>query len=222
MNQGARSVTWRSLAAIAAVLALLFIIVWVGRRSHNSIPKASNASRPVCGVHCGTERWSVKTLSDGDATCVDFTAKHTTISWLVSQPVPERLPEQGRSGTLECQVWQLTGQLVGFKAEDDGDFHIVLADLEHPDLTMIVEIPDPACSGACASARGTDIGRARDTFTQRFGEPVKRFHRVSQTEIVTVIGVGFFDFKHKQTGLALNGVELHPVIGFAVTDSGRH
>jgi hypothetical protein len=30
-----------------------------------------------------------------------------------------------------------------------------------------------------------------------------------------VVGVAFFDFKHGQTGLARNGIELHPVLGFA-------
>ncbi len=30
--------------------------------------------------------------------------------------------------------------------------------------------------------------------------------------VVTVEGVGFFDFLHGQTGVADNGVELHPVL----------
>jgi hypothetical protein len=110
---------------------------------------------------------------------------------------------------------------VGFKAEDDGDFHIVLADLERPNLNMIVEIPDPACDGACASAQERDVVRARESFTKAFGEPVKRFQLVSHTVIVTVVGVGFFDFKHKQTGLAPNGIELHPLIGFEVNNASR-
>jgi hypothetical protein len=96
-----------------------------------------------------------------------------------------------------------------------------LPDLEHPELSMIVEIPDPACDGACASARELDIVRARDSFTKAFGEPVKRFQHVSETLTVTVIGVGFFDFKHKQTGLAPNGIELHPLIGFEVNNASR-
>lgn len=210
-----RIISWRSWAAVVAVAALIVTIVWVGRRWHKDI----NSSRPACGVHCGTERWAVKTLSDEEATCVDFTPRQATVSWLVSQQVPERLPEQGRSGTIECQVWQLTGQLVGFKAEDDGDFHIVLADLEKPDLTMIVEIPDPSCAGVCDSPHNAEIIRSRESFTQLFGLPPKRFQRTTQTVIVTVTGVGFFDFKHRQTGLAPNGVELHPVIGFKPADT---
>src|SRR5260370_9104448 len=107
---------------------------------------------------------------------------------------------------------RISGWLEGFKAEDDGDFHIVVADLDSS-ATMIVEIPDPSCSGACASAREPDIERARESFIQTFGAPPQKYHRVSGTITVTVSGVGFFDFKHRQTGLAPNGVEIHPVMG---------
>ena len=31
----------------------------------------------------------------------------------------------------------------------------------------------------------------------------------------TITGVGFFDFKHGQTGVAPNAIELHPVVGFS-------
>jgi hypothetical protein len=30
-----------------------------------------------------------------------------------------------------------------------------------------------------------------------------------------VLGVAFFDFKHGQTGVAPNAIELHPILGFA-------
>jgi hypothetical protein len=30
-----------------------------------------------------------------------------------------------------------------------------------------------------------------------------------------VVGVAFFDYKHGQTGVAPNAIELHPVLGFA-------
>jgi hypothetical protein len=30
-----------------------------------------------------------------------------------------------------------------------------------------------------------------------------------------IVGVAFFDFLHGQTGVAPNGIELHPVLGFA-------
>jgi len=30
-----------------------------------------------------------------------------------------------------------------------------------------------------------------------------------------MVGVAFFDFKHGQTGVAPNAIELHPILGFA-------
>jgi hypothetical protein len=206
---------------MVVVATLIVAGVWAGLRWKAYLSNINRASQSACGVHCGTERWAVKTLSDPSAACVDFTPRHTTVSWLVSQDGPQRLAEQGRSGTIECQVWELTGQLVEFKAEDDGDFHIVLADLEKPDLTMIVEIPDPSCTGVCDSPHRAEIVRARENFIQVFGLPPKRFQRMTQTVTVTITGVGFFDFKHRQTGLAPNGIELHPVIGFEVHNVPR-
>jgi hypothetical protein len=36
--------------------------------------------------------------------------------------------------------------------------------------------------------------------------------RVCSRAVVT--GVAFFDFKHGQTGVAPNAIELHPILGF--------
>jgi hypothetical protein len=203
---------------IALVIAATIVValVWIGVRRYRPAPETTKPIRTACGVHCGTERWAVKTLSEEGVNCIDFTPKQTTIAWLVSQAAPGRLSDDSRSGPVECQIWQLTGRLVGFKAEDDGDFHIVLADLNDPNLTMIVEIPDSDCSGACASAHEADIVRAREDFIRSFGKPNTRYHRVGPDQVVTVSGAGFFDFKHRQTGLASNGIELHPLIGFRV------
>jgi hypothetical protein len=30
-----------------------------------------------------------------------------------------------------------------------------------------------------------------------------------------IVGVAFWDFKHGQTGVAPNAIELHPILGFA-------
>src|SRR6266852_2203849 len=125
--RGTTILTWRSWFAILVVAALivagvLFVLRWNAHITSKEFNR-SVAPRFVCGVHCGTERWAVKTLSDEGSTCIDFTPRETTVSWLVSQAAPERLPDQSRSGAIECQVWKVTAKLVGFKAEDDGDFH---------------------------------------------------------------------------------------------------
>lgn len=46
----------------------------------------------------------------------------------------------------------------------------------------------------------------------------RRVARLCQRARVT--GVAFFDFFHGQTGVAANGIELHPVLGFACLSKG--
>ena len=72
---------------------------------------------------------------------------------------------------------------------------------------MIAEIPDPACGGSCASGFSSVYATARQTL----------FDRVNATggqraPVIWVTGVGFFDYPHRQRGLAPNAIELHPVL----------
>ena len=55
--------------------------------------------------------------------------------------------------------------------------------------------------------------RARSALIRACGEALSsRFVTLRGTAIIT--GVGFFDIKHGQTGIAPNGIELHPVLMF--------
>jgi hypothetical protein len=93
----------------------------------------------------------------------------------------------------------------GFKQEGDSDYHIVITDGRK---TMIVEIPSPNCVGTLSPFRSRVV-QARSEFDSRFTVS-QQFQNVSIP--VTVTGVGFFDRIHGQTGVAPNGVELHPVL----------
>lgn len=66
---------------------------------------------------------------------------------------------------------------------------------------MIAETPSPLCTkGATATMRKQMLAartRARVCAKAR------------------VVGVAFWDYMHGQTGVARNGIELHPVLGFA-------
>lgn len=42
----------------------------------------------------------------------------------------------------------------------------------------------------------------------------RRFISSQGWRIAAASGVGFFDFLHGQTGVAPNGIELHPVLAF--------
>ncbi|MGH9863532.1 MAG: hypothetical protein ACRD35_08925 [Candidatus Acidiferrales bacterium] len=129
---------------------------------------------------------------------------------------PPSLPSSSRIALIETQVFQVTAFLLGFSEEEDGDFHIVIADLDDPSKTMIVEIPSSICSGACASGYTREFEEARLALVNNLGVPKKRFQRV--VRVVTVTGVGFFDFIHGQTGVAPNGIELHPVLRIEFVD----
>jgi hypothetical protein len=158
----------------------------------------------TCGIYCGTERWSVKTLSDADRDKVQLAPKEVTVEWLISQKPQARLPTDRRVTPIETQTYKIRAFLVAYKLEADQDFHVVIADVEDPSKTMIAEVPSPECAGACASGHAEEFRIARAVIAG-LPEPVPPV-------IVVVTGVGFFDFLHGQTGAAPNGIELHPVL----------
>ncbi len=60
---------------------------------------------------------------------------------------------------------------------------------------------------------------SRAALVAAFGQPSSsQFTNLTGT--ATITGVGFFDFLHGQTGVATNGIELHPVIGFTLLSGG--
>ena len=177
------------------------------------------ASVPV-GVACGTERWPVKTLSDQDAAQVNFTPVQTSVAALRSLAAPAPLPQSSRVAPTELTVFTVTAQVVEMKAEEDHDIHLVIAEPANSTATMITEFPDADnCSGAVASARAQEMRTAREALVAAFGQPSSS-HFTSINGSASVTGVGFFDVLHGQTGVAPNGIELHPVIGFTALSSG--
>jgi hypothetical protein len=162
----------------------------------------------------------VKTLSDGGASEVNLTPQPATVDGLralVEPDPPIRGGEPRRDD--ERQVYAVTVTLVRSKREDDRDVHLVIADPSDHSHTMIVELPDIACAGAVASARVVEMRAARAAFEAACGKPTTKFRELSGTAVIT--GVLFFDEKHGQDGLAPNGVELHPLLGFASSDCAR-
>ncbi|HEV7551585.1 MAG TPA: hypothetical protein VGP65_07885, partial [Candidatus Angelobacter sp.] len=75
-------------------------------------------------------------------------------------------------------------------------------------LTMIAEIPSPTCVGA-GSPFFAGIQNARSEFNARFTATTS-FQTANIP--VQIKGVGMFDFLHGQTGVAPNGIEVHPVL----------
>lgn len=161
-----------------------------------------------CGRRCGVERWEIKTLSDPEANRVDRTPVTTTVEAMGALPRPARTPQLSRVSPVEFTTYQIDAYLGGFRHESDGDVHLILFGMKNQRASMIAEIPNPFCSGACASGLSADFAKARAKLDQILREP----NPTDQPIVVRVTGVGFFDRNHRQIGAAPNIIELHPVL----------
>ncbi len=158
------------------------------------------------GGACGVERWSVKTGTDADAGAIDLAhVVPTTIAALTGLAMPASLPSNNRIAPTETTVYSISATLTLYKHETDADYHVVLSDGAR---TMIVESADIGCVGP-GSPLAAGIQNARAELDAQLS-PTSTFK--SANIPVTVTGVGFFDFLHGQTGVAPNGIELHPLL----------
>jgi hypothetical protein len=72
---------------------------------------------------------------------------------------------------------------------------------------MIVEAPNaPTCTPKATAYRKRQMSAARHAVLVAGDTGCTR---------AQITGVAFFDFLHGQTGVAPNGIELHPILGFA-------
>jgi hypothetical protein len=165
------------------------------------------------GGACGVERWSVKTGTDADVGSVDLAhVVPSSIASLTSLPKPGSLPANNRISPTETTVFSITATLTLYKHETDSDYHVVISDGSN---TMIVESADIGCVGS-GSPLASGIEQARTELDARLA-PTSSFKTAAIP--VTVRGVGFFDFLHGQTGVAPNGIELHPLLDVVFNDS---
>lgn len=163
----------------------------------------------VAEVHaaCGVERWSVKTGTDPDAPSVNLGTYTSSTIYNFSQSVrPGSLPANNRVSPRETTQYRLSATLTKYVRESDSDYHLVIQDTSG--RTMIIELPASNCVGV-GSPFGTGIAHARAQFDARFTATTS--FKTTNTA-VTVKGVGFWDFLHGQTGVAPNGLEVHPVL----------
>ena len=167
---------------------------------------ANPSDEEDAGGACGVERWSVKTGTDFDAGSIDLAHPvTTTIANLTSLPKPVSLPADSRIRPTETTVYSLSATMTLYKHESDADYHVVISDGTR---TMIVESADIGCVGS-SSPLAAGIQNARAELDARL-TPTTSFKTANLP--VTVTGVGFFDFLHGQTGVAPNGIELHPLL----------
>lgn len=175
----------------------------------SALPLAVLSLCAVVELHaaCGVERWSVKTGTDPDAPLVNLSSYISSTIYNFHQSTkPSSLPANNRIAPRETTQYQLSATLTKYVRESDSDYHLVIND--SAGRTMIIEIPSSNCVGA-GSPFGTGIARARSQFDARFTATTSM--KTTSTP-VTIRGVGFWDYLHGQTGVAPNGIEVHPVL----------
>ena len=166
------------------------------------------------GVRCGEERWAVKTLSDKREVRVRFKPRGISVAQLRLKKPPVHIgSDTPRINGVETKTWRVRAELVEEKREEDRDIHLVIAVPGAASQTMIVEFPDTSCNGAKSSPKRSAMASARNALVSACGAaPSSSFKHLQGT--ATIVGVGFFDIIHGQTGVAPHGVELHPVLKF--------
>jgi hypothetical protein len=158
-------------------------------------------------AQCGGERWSVKVGRDADAGLVNIgSATATTLAYLTSLSLPASVPDNNRVQPTETTMWVVNAMLKQYQKQADSDYHLLLVDgLGHQ---MIAEIPSPNCMSP-GSPFYSGVLRARADFDARYSATSALKTANVQVQIT---GVGFFDYLAGQTGVAPNGIELHPII----------
>ncbi|GIW52024.1 MAG: hypothetical protein KatS3mg082_3268 [Nitrospiraceae bacterium] len=153
------------------------------------------------------QRWAVKTLSDPERELVDLRPVQTTVESLAALP-REPGGDFWRGGDAERQVFEVEAYLAGWGLEADQDLHVILAGMTDQRTTMIAEIPDPECAGACQSGFAWEFAAARTALLACLERPNPEDRPIR----VRVRGIGFFDREHGEAGNAPNYIELHPVL----------
>jgi hypothetical protein len=197
------------IALLAAVISVVILLTpaALGTAAPRDAEQENEAIVHRSVYTCGVEPWLVKTGMDQDARLVN-TKKvvSTTIFHLRSLAPPSVLPLRSRVRPVETTVWSVDATLQRVKIEQDSDYHLVLSD--SGGRTMIAEVPAPQCVGSQSPFLPT-LRSVRRSFDAHY-HVTDVWQRPSVH--VQVTGVGSFDFLHGQSGVAPNGIELHPVL----------
>ncbi len=206
VHNGHVPISRRTGLAIALLGLTVVPFAWVGLAPAKTTAPSSKQ------VGCGIERWSVKTLADPAGRTLGLSPRATTIRTLRRKPAPNYLGLRRGRGS-ERTTFRVRAKLVEMKVEPDSDIHLVIADPTRTGATMIAELPSKSCTAGATPKARTKMNRARTALLAACGAPSRSFRKLSGT--ATISGVGFFDQIHGQTGVAPNGIELHPVVGFS-------
>ena len=192
-------------ASVIAAVLLLLSFWWAGATNAGDGPRAKAAAE------CGVERWAVKTLSDKRVNRVDFHPHDSSIGRLRKKVAPHVGSDTPRIDGVETTNYRVRARLIEFKREEDKDIHLVIGVPSSPAEDDDRRVPRHHLPGCPPIAEEGADGPGPPALVAACGQPSSSsFHQLQGT--ATVTGVGFFDILHGQTGVAPNGIELHPVL----------
>lgn len=176
------------------ILIVGFVAAIAALAARLAAPTNAHPVRFSGALMCGVERWKVKTLQDRPTL---ISARPMSIAHLVGLTRPSPLPPTRLP--FERHIYSVLAAVTLVRSEADQDLHLVL---QSGSKHMIAESPtSPACTTGATVYRRKQMAAARSA--------------VRLCPQARVVGVAFWDFKHGQTGVAPNAIELHPILGFA-------
>ena len=188
-------------------------------------PLVTYESPCECLDNHGKHRWAEKNdpaQPPTDAGAIQAVTPSDIFSW---QGPTEYLVPSSERIWLEQKWYALTGRVVDLRAEEDGDLHIALADASG-DKPGIVVAEIPAKVEWCQSQIVFGWTQVQFPFRVRSG----RKSKLTQPQVITVIGKAFFDIGHapadhsnRRTDLqGYAAWEIHPVMALTASASCDH
>jgi hypothetical protein len=165
-----RRLLWK--AVLSGAVATLLTLVAVNSHEAKSAPTRAA---------CGSELWSLKTLSDPLRRRVNLHPRATTIAAINARPMPVRAPT--RRDAFERQVWRVSAQIVEYKLEDDQDIHLVLYGAG---AYLIAEMPAASCLPRRTRDRRA-IVRVRRFFETGCGAATNSWHQLGAPSLTSAV-----------------------------------
>jgi hypothetical protein len=166
---------------------------------------ATSAPGRRIGV-CATPLHDLRTLSDPGRSRIFFRPQATTIAAINRRPMPSATPTLRTAGFAR-HVWRVAAQITQYRLEPDGSIQLILFDAND---YMIAEMPSPLCLSASTRDR-TTIAGVRRTFESRCDDATPSWRSLGA--VVSISGVGLWDYPRGQRGHARNYADLSPVTG---------
>jgi hypothetical protein len=190
---------------------------------------AAKPGKPPLNPGSVLERWPVKVGTDDDVKKVKPTGVivDTTVAELGKLKSPPTWPNQKKNPPVALQkkrfaptettVWRVKAQIIAFRLEADGDFHV---ELKTPDGVMNVELPLPKPPFVPAkSPFATDIRNVRRAFIDAFKTTVaqKAFAVAPSGMLAPVDMLPEQSFaaaatRHIDLSLAFDSDQVHPFV----------